>query len=167
MPHFGKLEFDTRGDREIVMTRSFNAARRLVFETFVRPEYVRRWLLGPDGWSMPVCEIDARVGGKHRYVWKRDRDGHTMATGGVFREVKPPERTVATEQFEEPWFPGEAIVTTTFAEKAGKTIVEMVMLFETKEGRDGALKSGMETGVERGYERLDDILAAVPAQQPG
>ena len=162
MAQFGKLDIVARGDLEIVMTRAFDAPRRLVFEAFVKPEYVQRWLLGPDGWEMPVCEIDARVGGKYRYVWKRERDGQTMATGGVFREVTPPARTVATEQFDDPWFPGEAIVTTTFTEKSGRTIVEMVMLFETREGRDGAMQSGMETGVERGYERLEEILAAMP-----
>jgi uncharacterized protein YndB with AHSA1/START domain len=162
MPRFGKLEIEPRGDLGIVMTRSFDAPRKLVFETFVKPEYVRRWLLGPDGWSMPVCEIDARVGGKYRYVWKRERDGQSMASGGVFREVTPPARTVATEKFEDPWFQGEAIVTTTFTENAGRTTVEMVMRLETKEGRDGVMQSGMETGVERGYERLEEILAAMP-----
>ena len=83
MINTGKLKVSASGDREIVMTRSFNAPRRLVFDAFTKPELVRQWLLGPDGWSMPVCEIDLRVGGKYRYVWRRDSDGTSMGMGGV------------------------------------------------------------------------------------
>ena len=152
-----------RGDREIVMTRTFDAPRHLVFEAFVTPDLVKRWLLGPDGWSMPVCEIDLKPGGRYRYVWRHDSDGRTMASGGVYREVSPPARTVATEQFEDPWYPGESIVTTTFIQTGAATTVEMVLLFDSRETRDGVLKSGMETGVARSYERLDEMIAATPA----
>ena len=91
-----KLKLTTRGDREIVMTRSFNATRILVFEAFTKPELVRQWLLGPPGWSMPVCEIDLRVGGHYRYVWRHE-NGNEMGMGGVFREIVVPERLVSTE----------------------------------------------------------------------
>ena len=84
------LEITTPGDREIVMTRVFDAPRELVFDAHTKPELVKRWLLGPDGWSMPVCEIDLRVGGAYRYVWRRDTDGTEMGMGGVYREIVPP-----------------------------------------------------------------------------
>src|SRR5712671_4119041 len=80
MKNTGTLKLTTRGDREIVMTRVFDAPRSLVFEAFSKPELVRQWLLGPPGWSMPVCEIDFRVGGRYRYVW-RHANGHEMVDG--------------------------------------------------------------------------------------
>ena len=151
------------GDFDIVMTRVFDAPRRMVFDAFTKPELVKRWLLGPDGWAMPVCELDPRPGGGIRYVWRRDKDGDEMAMHGTFREVVAPERTVHAEQFDDPWYPGEALVTTVFAEQGGRTTVTMTMHLETREARDGVLKSGMESGVARSYERLDDVLAAVVA----
>jgi uncharacterized protein YndB with AHSA1/START domain len=156
----GALMVTTPSDREILMTRVFDAPRSLVFDTFTKPELVSRWLLGPDGWTMPVCEIDLRVGGKYRYVWKNEKNGKEMATGGVFREVVVPERLVNTEKFEDPWYPGESLVTTTFEEQRGRTTVRQTMRMETREARDGVLQSGMESGVERSYERLEELLAA-------
>lgn len=156
----GTLEITTPSDREIVMTRTFNAPRELVFAALTKPELVRQWLLGPDGWSMPVCEIDLRVGGKYRYVWRRDSNGTTMASGGVFREIVPPERIVSTEQFEDPWYPGECLGTVVLIEAGGRTTMSQTMLFATREARDGALKSGMESGVAVSYDRLERLLAA-------
>lgn len=117
MKNSGTFTISARGDREIVVTRVFQAPRELVFDAYTKPELVRRWLLGPDGWSMPVCEIDLRAGGKYRYVWRQDRDGKEMGMGGVYREVVRPERFVATEKFDEAWYPGEAVDTIVFAEK--------------------------------------------------
>jgi len=161
MTNAGAVMVTTPTDREIEMTRLFNAPRSLVFDTFTRPELVRRWLLGPDGWSMPVCEIDLRVGGKYRYVWRNDSNGSEMAAGGVFREIVAPERLVHSEQFDDPWYPGEALVTTLFVEQGGRTTVKQTMLLESREARDGVLKSGMETGVERSYQRLEEQLASM------
>jgi uncharacterized protein YndB with AHSA1/START domain len=159
MRNIGALVVTTPADREILMTREFDAPRTLVFDAFTRPELVSRWLLGPDGWTMPVCEIDLRVGGRYRYVWRNERTGKEMATGGVFREIVAPERLVNTERFEEAWYPGEAIITTTFDEQRGRTTVRQTMLLDSREIRDGILKSGMESGVERSYERLEEQLA--------
>src|SRR3990172_6633378 len=106
MTNTGGLKITAATEREIVMTRVFAAPRQLVFDAHTKPELVKRWLLGPDGWSMPVCDIDLRVGGKYRYVWRRDRDGTEMGMGGVFREIVPPELIVATEKFDESWYPG-------------------------------------------------------------
>jgi len=154
----GKLEVAARGEREIVMTRVLNAPRNLVFDAFTKPELVRRWLLGPDGWSMPVCEIDLRVGGKYRYVWKNDKDGMEMGMGGEFREIVVPERIVSTEKFDQAWYPGEAVGTLTLAEEAGKTKITQIVVYDTREARDGVLKSPMESGVEAGYDRLEKML---------
>ena len=160
----GALMVTTPSDREILMRREFDAPRRLVFDAFTKPELVSRWLLGPDGWTMPVCDIDLRVGGRYRYVWRNEKSGEQMATGGVFREVLAPERLVHTEKFEDPWYPGESVVTTTFEERSGRTTVRQTMLMETREARDGVLKSGMESGVERSYQRLEAQLAELAAK---
>jgi uncharacterized protein YndB with AHSA1/START domain len=153
------LEITTPTDREIVMTRAFDAPRRLVFDAWTKPELVRRWLLGPDGWSMPVCEIDLRVGGAYRWVWRRDKDGTEMAVGGVYREIAAPERLVATEKFDEAWYPGEAVNTVALVERSGRTTMTQTTLYESREARDKALQSGMADGVEASYNRLEAILA--------
>jgi uncharacterized protein YndB with AHSA1/START domain len=156
----GTLKLTTRGDREIVMTRVFDAPRTLVFKAFTRPELLRQWLLGPPGWSMPVCEIDLRVGGSFRYVW-RDANGNEMGMSGVYREIVPPGRIVATEKFEQSWYPGEAVGTIVLIEQAGKTTLTQTILYESREARDIVLKSPMEQGVTASYERLAELLAAL------
>ena len=145
-------------DREIQVTREFAASRQLVFDAFTKPELVRRWLLGPPGWTMPVCEIDLRVGGAYRYGWRSEKDGAQMAMGGVFREVVPLERLVATEKFDDAWYPGEALDTTLFAETRGITRTTIVILYESQEARDTARRSGMEHGMAAGYDRLEGLL---------
>lgn len=160
MPKSGDLKLTTRGDREIVMTRDFHAGRQLVFDAFTKPELIKRWLLGPDGWSMPVCEVDLRVGGKYRYVWRKNDNGQEMGMGGVFREIEKPERIVNTEKFDDAWYPGEALNTTEFDEKSGRTTVTQTVRYESRETRDGILKSGMESGVRRSYERLEEVLSS-------
>jgi uncharacterized protein YndB with AHSA1/START domain len=151
-----KFEITTPGDLEIVMTRSFDAPRDLVFDAFTKPELVRRWLLGPDGWTMPVCEIDLRVDGAYRYRWRAD-DGHMeFGTTGVFRDVSQPTRIVHTEQMEGQ--PGEALITTVFAEENGATTVTMTILHESRAIRDMVVETGMSSGVECSYERLAEML---------
>jgi uncharacterized protein YndB with AHSA1/START domain len=157
------LKLTTRGDREIVMTRVFNASRKLVFEAFTKPERLRRWLLGPDGWSMPVCEIDLRVGGRYRYVLRHDRDGKEMGIGGVYREVVKPERVSATEKFDEAWYPGEAVVTMMLAEQGSQTVLTQTVLYESEEARAAALKTRMKSGVARSYDRLEEMLESTAA----
>src|SRR5580765_976547 len=152
MINTGKLKVSASGDREIVMTRVFDAPRRLVFDAFTKPELVKQWLLGPDGWSMPVCEIDLKVGGKYRYVWRRDKDGTEMGMGGVYREIVAPDRIVATEKFDQSWYPGEAVVKFVLIEQAGKTTLTETILYESREARDGVLKSAMEKGVVASYD---------------
>ena len=163
MTSTGSLQITTRGDREIVMTRSFAAPRKLVFEAFTQPALVRQWLLGPPGWSMPVCEIDLRVGGSYRYVWRHDESGHEMGMGGVYREIVVPERIIATEKFDQAWYPGEAVGTVTFNEAAGKTTITQTILYDTPAAREAVLKSPMEQGVAAGYDRLEKLIASMPA----
>ena len=155
----GTLTLTTPSDREITMTRVFNAPRRLVYDAHTKPELVRQWLLGPPGWSMPVCEMDVRVGGRYRWVWKHEQDGRTMGMGGAYREVVPPERLVATEKFDEAWYPGESLNTLVLTEQGGRTTLAQTMRYESREARDAVLKSGMKDGVEAGYDRLDNLLA--------
>jgi uncharacterized protein YndB with AHSA1/START domain len=159
MKTVGALTVEARGEREIVMTRAFNAPRKLVFDAHTKPEFVRRWLLGPGDWTMPVCEIDFRVGGKYRYVW-RHADGREMAMGGVYREIKAPERLVTTELFDDDWTDGEAVTTTIFSERGSKTTMTMTVLYASRKGRDGALATPMADGMEAGYVRLDELLAS-------
>jgi len=150
-----------QGDREIVVTRVFEAPRGLVFDAYTKPELVKRWLLGPDGWSMPVCEIDLRAGGKYRYVWRQDSDGKEMGMGGVYREVVRPERFVATEKFDEAWYPGEAVDTIIFTEQAGRTTLTQTILYDSRETRDAVLKSPMQRGMAMSYDRLEEFLPSV------
>lgn len=156
----GKLKVVPKGEREIVMTRAFDAPRHLVFEAFTRPELVRRWLLGPPGWSMPVCEMDVRVGGRYRWVWRHDSKGTEMGVSGVYREVVPPERIVSTEKFDQSWYPGEAVGTVVLTEQGGRTTLTQTLLYESRDARDGVLKSPMEQGVSASYDRLADLVAA-------
>jgi uncharacterized protein YndB with AHSA1/START domain len=152
------LGVTTPDDRTIVMTRLFAAARPPIFDAFTKPELIKRWLLGPDGWSMPVCEVDLRVGGTFHYVWRNDSDGRQFGMGGVYREVDPPERVVHVEKFDEPWYPGEAVITTVLSERDGATLLTLTSLFESREARDMALESGMTGGVEASYDRLAELL---------
>ena len=130
------LKVEPAGEREIRMTRNFDAPRDLVFDAWTKPELLKRWLLGPAGWSMPICEIDLKVGGAYRYIWRRDSDGHEMGMGGVYRELVRPERLVQTELFDEPWYAGEALITTMLTEKGGRTTCTSTMLYESRKTRD-------------------------------
>jgi uncharacterized protein YndB with AHSA1/START domain len=150
----------TPSDREIQVTRDFHAPRRLVFDAFTKPDLVRRWLLGPPGWTMPVCEIDLRVGGAYRYVWRKEGE-KDMGMGGVFRDIVPSERLVATERFDDAWYPGEALDTTVFVEDAAITRITITVLYQSREARDTARRSGMEHGMAAGYNRLEDVLSSL------
>ena len=160
MTHPGALTLTTPGEREIVMTRAFDAPRRLVFEAFTTPALLQRWLLGPDGWSLVVCEIDLKVGGQYRYVWRHDRDGTSMGMGGVYKEIAAPERIVSTELFDEAWYAGEAVGAVVFVERGGRTTMTQTMTYASREARDAVIKSGMERGVAASFDRLARLLAS-------
>jgi uncharacterized protein YndB with AHSA1/START domain len=158
-----RLEVKGRGEREMVITRAFDAPRSLVFDAFTKPELLKRWLFGLDGWSLSVCEVDLRVGGAYRYVWRHEARGIEMGAGGVYREIVPPERLVFTERFDESWYPGEAIGTLLFTEENGRTLLEQTMMYVSREARDGVLASPASTGVAKSYDRLAALLAEGPA----
>lgn len=157
-----KLQITTPSDREIAMTRTFDAPRTMVFDAWTKPELIRRWLGALDGWKFVVCDVDLKVGGKYRYLW-RGPAGEEMGMGGVFREIVRPERLVCTEKFDEPWYPGDAVDTTVFVEKGGKTTITTTVLYQSKEVRDGVLESPMEGGVTKSYDKLAEVLASTQA----
>ena len=152
-------------DRTIQVERDFGAAREMVFDAFTKPEWVRRWLLGPGGWTMPVCEIDLRVGGRYRYVWRNEASGMQMGMGGEFLEVVAAEKLVASEKFDDAWYPGEAQVTTRFEGRGEITRVIVEVRYESTEARDTAARSGMERGMAAGYARLEEALSEAPAEK--
>jgi uncharacterized protein YndB with AHSA1/START domain len=158
MKNSDTLKVAPSGDREIVITRVFDAPRSLVFDALTKPELIRRWLLGPGGWSMTVCTVDLRVGGAYRYVLRRDRDGTEMGWGGTYREIMRPERIVHTEQFDQPMYPGQSVITTVLTEKGGKTTFTATILFESRTARDTLLSSGMERGAAASYDKLEQVL---------
>ncbi len=158
MRNVGKMTIDTPGDREVVMTRVFDAPRQLVYDAYTKPELISRWLIGPAGWTMPVCEVDLKVGGNYRYGWQ-SADGKTSGSHGVYQEIVPPERVVVTESFDDPWYPGEAVATTTFVEAGGRTTMTMSVRYDSKETRDMVVKTGMEGGVASSFDHLEQILA--------
>ena len=155
------FQITTPSDREVQVRRDFHAPPDLVFDAFTTPELVRRWLLGPDGWTMPVCEIDLRVGGRYRYVWRKESPVIEMGMGGVFQEVIRPEKLVATEKFDQSWYPGEALDTTVFEERGEITRVMITVLYESKDARDTATRSGMAEGMAAGYNRLEEVLSSL------
>ena len=158
-----KAQVTTPSDREVKVTRSFKAPRALVYRAYTEPDLVRRWLLGPPGWTMPVCEMDVRVGGRYQWRWRSEKDGNEFGFSGTFREVQPSSRLVHTEAYEPGTvgggYPGQdAIVTVTFAEDAGVTTVTSLIDFGSKEARDAAVATGMTDGMEQSYQLLDRLL---------
>jgi len=161
MKNAAKLQITTPSDRELAMIRSFDAPRGLVWDAWTKPELLKQWLGVRGGWTFALCEVDLKVGGKYRYVW-RGPSGAEMGMGGVFREVAKPERIVATEKFDESWYEGDAMDTTTFVERGGKTTVTTTVRYASKAVRDAVLKSPMESGVAESYNKLDEVLATRP-----
>jgi uncharacterized protein YndB with AHSA1/START domain len=162
MKNAEKLQITSPSDRELAMTRSFNAPRSLVWDAWTKPELLKQWLGVRGGWTFAVCEVDLKVGGKYRYVW-RGPTGTEMGMGGVFREVVKRERMVATEKFDQSWYDGDALDTTTFLESGGKTTVTTTVQYASKAVRDAVLKSPMDKGVAESYDKLDELLASRPA----
>ena len=151
--------FTTPSDLEVVATRVFDAPRRLVWEAFTRPEHVSRWMLGPDGWTMPVCEIDLRPGGAWHFVWRKD-DGTEMEMRGEYREVTPISRLVNTEAWGGDW--PETLNTLELGDtEDGGTLTVSTVLYPSREARDRALATGMKEGWAQSYDRLDEQLPAL------
>jgi uncharacterized protein YndB with AHSA1/START domain len=149
----------TPSDREICLTRLFNAPRQLVFEAMSKPEHVRRWWgILDDEHSVPVCEIDFRIGGAWRFV-NRGPNGEA-AFHGVYREIAPPDRVVFTEIFE-PFPDVESVVTSVFTEENGKTRLTVTALYPSLDVRDMVLGTGMAKGAAISYDRLEELVEAL------
>ena len=161
------VEVSLPSDTEVRIARSFNAPRNLVWRAHTEPELVKRWMLGPPGWSMPVCEMDVRTGGTYLWRWRSDATGQMFGFHGDYREVDTPAKIVHAEYYD----PGDlggpmdtskpAIIDTRFSEKDGVTSLVMVMEFSSKEIRDAAASTGMTDGIEQGYARLDEMLSGL------
>lgn len=152
-----KLEVIVDPVEPIVITRrTLDAPRELVFDAWTKPEHVKRWL-GPRSLTMTVCEIDLRVGGKYRWVY-RAPDGKEFGFHGVFREIVRPSRLVSTFVFE-PFPNEEALDTLTLEETDGKTLATTHSVHKSIAARDAHVAGGMEAGMSEGYARLDELLA--------
>ncbi len=156
--HKAATTLTTPSDREVVVTRVVDAPRRLVFEAYTNPAHLPHWMLGPQGWTMPVCEIDLRVGGAWHFVWRR-ADDTEMEMRGVYQEIVPPERLVCTESWGGDW--PETLNTLVLSEEAGKTTITQWVRYPSKEARDAALKTGMLEGASQSFDRLAEYLATM------
>jgi len=154
----GGTGFTTPSDREFVATRVVGASRRRVFDAWTNPAHVPRWMLGPDGWTMPVCEIDLRPGGAWHFVW-RHSDGREMAMHGVYREIAPPERLVSTESWGGDW--PETLNTLALSERDGETTITVTVRYPSTEARDAAFGTGMQDGMAQTFDRLEAYLRAL------
>ena len=150
------FQVTTPSDREIVLTRLFDAPRHLVFDAMSKPEHIRQWWgnLGA-GYSVPVCEVDLRVGGAWRFT-NRTPKGEMATFYGVYREVAPPRRVVFTEIFE-PFPDAESVVTAVLTEEQGKTRLTATCLYPSLEVRNMVLQTGMDKGAALSYDRLEEV----------
>jgi len=154
------LQISTPTDTTIVLTRTFNAPRRLVWEAMTVPAKMRRWMLAPPGWTLTVCECEARVGGVLSLAWKSAEADPFMTLQGVFTEVVLHERMVHTETMAlgSGQKVGEQVEKHEFAEENGVTTMRITQLYGSKEARDAAIASGMDQGMEAGFKQLDGVL---------
>ena len=153
----GLTSYTTPSDREVLLTRVVSAPRRLVFAAWTEPRHLQRWLTGPEGWTMPVCEIDLRPGGRWRYVYRKASGTEMTLTGSVL-EVAPPERLVTTESWGPEW--PETVNTLVLTESQGRTSIALTITYVSKEARDAALATGAMDGMNRAFELLEELLDA-------
>jgi uncharacterized protein YndB with AHSA1/START domain len=154
------LQLTTPSDREVVMTRPFDAPRHLVWDALTKPELIKRWMDAPDR-TMQLCEVDLWVGGQYRFVW-RGAGKPDVGMHGEYRDIVPGERFVRTEKWED-WDAGELVVTAVLLEQDGKTLLTNTVVFPSREIRDTVLKSGMQRGSEESFAKLAALLAAMAA----
>jgi uncharacterized protein YndB with AHSA1/START domain len=160
-----ELQVSTPTERELVVTRIFNAPRRFVFDAWTNPKHLPHWMLGPEGWKMPVCEVDLRPGGAWHFVWRREDGSSEFGMRGVYREVQPFERLVSIESWGPEW--PETVNTLVLTEKDGKTTATMTILYVSQEARDRALQTGMKKGMEQSYRRLEEYWASLGEHEAG
>jgi uncharacterized protein YndB with AHSA1/START domain len=166
------VQISTPADTTIVLTRTFHASRRLVWQAMIEPAKMRRWMLPPPGWTLTVCEVEARVGGALSLAWKSEDADPVMTLQGVFTELAPHDRMVHTETMKRSSgeLVGSLLEAHEFAEQDGVTSMRITQTYGSKDARDGALASGMEEGMEAGYRQLDALFAdggRMAAELPG
>ena len=152
-----KMTLTTEGDRYVVVTRRFAAPPEAVYRAHTEPELIRRWLLGPEGWTMPVCISDPRPGGRIRYEWTDGKGGGFHLTG-EYLELDPYGRIVHVERMHLPDPTPDNHVETKFEPDGGGTLMTMRMMLPDAETRAQMLATGMEQGMEASYARLESIL---------
>ena len=160
----GTLQLITPNDREITMKRMFAAPRERVFAAFTKPALLKRWFFGKPGGTLAVCDVALKAGDSFRYVW-RDPDGTEMGMRGVCLEITPPERLVATEEFDQPWYPGRATGTITLTEECGLTTLTQTVRYDSQAARDMVLQTPIEHAVALGYDRLAELLKSPMSNQ--
>ncbi len=152
----GGLTATLPSDRGIRICRCLKAPRQLVWDAHTQPTLIRRWLLGPPGWTMPVCKVDLRVGGTFRYEWHNEK-GLVMGLSGTYREVTVPERIADTQAFDDDWTQGPYDTVLVLVECKGWTDLTLDIVYASKDSRDLAASTPMLEGMEAGYARLDAI----------
>jgi uncharacterized protein YndB with AHSA1/START domain len=152
-----KLTLRTEGDTHVVITRRFAAPPEAVYRAHVEPELIQKWLLGPDGWTMPVCIIAARPGGKFRYEWKNAK-GEGFSITGELLELRPYNKIVHIERMFLPDRTPDNHVETTFEPDGKGTLMTIRMTLPDEKTRVAMLSTGMERGMEASYLRLEKLL---------
>lgn len=154
----GVTSYTMPTDTQIVVTRVVKASRRITFQAYTEPRHVQKWLLGPEGWSMPVCEFEPWAGGKWRFVWRKT-DGKEMEMTGEVREFVPDLRVVTTERWGPEW--PETLNQVEFTESAGQTTITLTITYPSKAARDMAAQSGMKGGMDVSFARLDELVSSL------
>lgn len=157
-----KMTLKTEGDRYVIVTRRFAAPPEAVYRAHTDPELLQKWLIGPEGWTMPVCISDARPGGKIRFEWS-DGKGHGFHLTGEYLELEPNSRIVHVERMHLPDPTPDNHVESRFDRDGAGTLLTMRMTLPDARAREAMLTTGMERGMEASYVRLEGVIEGQPA----
>ncbi len=156
MVNSASLNVSQLSPTEIEITRKFNTTPTALYKANVHPEILKSWLRGPQGWRMTTCSFDPTVGGNYRYQWKHE-SGQMLGLSGTIMEIMPAKKIVFTEKFDESWYPGMAVITTTFKEiDTNTTLMKTLIRYESPEAMLKVLNSGMAQGISVSYDRLEE-----------
>lgn len=158
VPEPGVTSYTMPTDTQIQVVRAVQAPRRIVFAAYTEPRHLQKWLLGPEGWTMPVCEFEARAGGRWRFVWRK-ANGAEMAMEGEVRECRPVDLVVTTERWGGEW--PETLNTTEFTERDRQAIITLTIDYPSRAARDMAAQTGMKGGMDESFDRLDRLVVAL------
>ena len=160
------LAVSTPSDLEVVIERMFDAPADMVFDCYTKPDLVRRWMTGMDGWSLSTCDIDLRPGGTYRYIWSGPDDA-SMGLTGVFHEIERPTRLLTTETFDDDFGMGKMLIDAGFAAAENeRTRLKQVITYQSRAQRDASLETGMTDGMSISFASLDALLADLSGDGP-